>query len=122
MMSNNKLVVEWKSPELTPDVKKYDQELFWIAVRSKWSDSEPSRTSVYLAHYINKPLELDEDGEPLSDDCFVDTDGAYMDAVGWHDQYEHHDFSGFYQKVNFSEKLVLLGWAEYQPPEFTGVK
>jgi len=112
--------VIWQLPSKTPEVPKGENHLFWIAVQSQWSAGEQPRTLVYLANYINKPLELDDDGEPLDDDCHVNTDGDPISAIGWHNQYDHPDFSGYYEPIQFNEQLKLLGWAEYLPPEWNG--
>lgn len=112
--------VNWQLPSLTPDVPKGENHLFWVAVQNQWRAGEQPKTSVYLANYINKPLALDDDGEPLDDDCHVDTDGNPVSAIGWHNQYDHPDFNGYYEKMQFSDKCKLLGWAEYKPPVWTG--
>lgn len=112
--------VIWQLPSITPEVPKGENQLFWVAVQTRWSEGEQPKTEVYLANYINKPLELDDNGEPIDDEHFVDTDGQPMSAVGWHNQYDHPDFNGYYEKMQFSDKCKLLGWAEYQPPVWTG--
>lgn len=102
--------VFWQAPDKTPPVEKFAMQLFWVAVKYN-----TGKTSVFLAHYINKPLELDEDDEPIDPDPHVDLDGEYVAAVGWHSQYEHADFSNYYEAMDFSQ-MELLAWAEYVPP------
>lgn len=106
--------VAWQPASKTPEVHKGELQLFWIAVKTDQG------VAVYLANYINKPLELDENDDPVDDDHFVDTDGQPMAAVGWHNEYDHPDFSGYYEKMQFNEHRELLGWAEYVPPVWTG--
>lgn len=104
-------IVFWQAPETVPPVAKFDMQLFWIAVRY-----DTGKTGVFLAHYINKPLELDADDEPVDPDPHVDEEGEYVGAVGWHSQYDHADFCNFYKQIYFSDNMTLLGWAEYVPP------
>lgn len=111
-------IVFWQSPDEVPPVEKFEKQLFWIAVRSQYSACAEPKLAVFLAHYINKPLELDEHDEPIDPDPHVDEDGNYVAATGWHNEYDHHDFSGFYEKIHFNDQYQLLGWAEYLPPVF----
>lgn len=111
-------VVFWRSPNEVPPVKKFEKELFWIAVRHQRSADKDPKHAVFLAHYINKPLEFDEYDEPIDPDPHVNEDGDYVKAVGWHNEYDHHDFSGYYQPIEFNDQYQLLGWAEYVPPVF----
>ena len=119
-MNTKPLTVFWHSPTETPPVEMYDLGLFWIAVQSQYSAEQGPRTSVYLAHYINKPLTLDENDEPLDPDPHVDPYGDYIEAVGWHCEYDHPDFSRFFQPITFNDQCKLLGWAEYVPPVWNG--
>ena len=119
-MSNN-LVVDWKKPEETPAVNKYDMETFWVAVKYTNPKGEVVNL-VFDALYINKPLEYasdDKDFEnPLDDDHHVDVDGYPVSSVGWHRPLNHADFSNYYEKLNFSSNYEFLGWADYIKPEF----
>lgn len=121
-MPNIRPSVEWNKPELIPSVEKGEMQLFWIAVLSQWNPDQEPKQHVFLAHYVNKPLELDEDGESILPDPFEDCDGDYVSAVGWHDEHNHPDFNGYYEPITFNEQYKLLGWAEYLPPEFTGAE
>lgn len=117
---SNKPVVEWQSPETAPDVLKGETKTFWLAVSSKVKDG--FKTFIFDAQYVNKPLEYAEDDIecefPLDDECFVTIDGYPIDSVGWHSVREHEDFDGYYTKISFNENYVLLGWAEYEKPDF----
>lgn len=122
-MKNIKPIVDWQDPETTPNVDKYSKDLFWIAVKSKVGSAEGEwRVFVYPAYFINKPLEYSEDDldkiEPLDDDHHVDVDGYPVAAVGWHSELSHADFCNYYEKISFRDEYALLGWAEYEPPEF----
>lgn len=109
--------VEWNEPESIPCVAKGGQQLFWIAVDSQHT----GETHVFLAYFQNRPLELDKEGEP-SDDTLHDPDGEPINSVGWVDCKQHHDFDDFYTPLLFDESYKLLGWAEYEPPKFTGLR
>lgn len=108
--------VEWNTPESVPDVEKGTEKEFWVAVRSEHAEKD----LVLVAHYQNRPLEFDDDGE-ASGDFLTTPDGEPHHSVGWVLRTEHEDFDGFYTAFQFSEKYCLLGWAEYVPPVFTGV-
>ena len=113
-------VVDWQSPETTPNVPKGETKTFWIATRFKRRGEW--KTAVFDAQYVNKPLEYAEDDiekeYPLDDDHFVNEDGEAMEAIGWHSLMEHADFHGYYEPIVFSEDRELLGWGEYQKPKF----
>lgn len=108
--------VEWNTPESVPDVEKGTEKEFWVAVRSEHAEKD----LVLVAHYQNRPLEFDADGEAMGD-FLITPDGEPHHSVGWVLRTEHEDFDGFYTAFQFSEKYCLLGWAEYVPPVFTGV-
>lgn len=116
-----KPVVNWQSPETTPEVEKYESESFWIAVKSLVKDGW--RESVFEAQYVNKPLEYDESDSdcenPLDDNHFVNVDGEPMEAVGWYCVRDHSEFSDFYEPITFGKEYVLLGWGNYIKPDFT---
>lgn len=114
-------VVLWRSPDEVPPVEKFGMGLFWVAVQSQRKPTDKPKHSVFLAYFMNKPLELDSDGESNDPDPHVDCDGEYVEAIGWHSQYEHYEFSsGFYEPITFCEQYLLLGWAEYEPPVWSG--
>lgn len=108
----------WQSPETTPTVPVGEEQEFWIAVHSQHTN----KTHVYLAQYQNRPVNLDEGGEPIGDEePLIDVDGEYVDSVGWVMNRQHTEFDNYYEKINFSSDYQLLGWANYQPPAFDGV-
>lgn len=108
----------WQSPETIPAVPAGEEQEFWIAVHSQ----RTNKTHVYLAQYQNRPVNLDEDGEPIGDeDLLIDVDGEYVDSVGWVMNRQHTDFDNYYEKIDFNSDYQLLGWANYQPPAFDGV-
>lgn len=114
--------VNWQPPELIPDVPKYDMALFWIAVESTNNSEERPVTVVFAANYVNSPLDLDENGEPINGNHHVDDDGEPIGSVGWHNEYDHPDFNGYFQPICFNERYKLLGWAEYVTPVWEGIK
>lgn len=120
---NIKPVVDWKSPETTPSVPKGETKTFWLAVGS--SIRGEFRTFVFDAQYVNKPLEYAEDDIgcecPLDDECFVTSDGDPIECIGWFDVRNHQDFDNYYEPLSFNEDYTLLGWAEYEKPDFTGI-
>ncbi|TDF41939.1 hypothetical protein EYS14_03585 [Alteromonadaceae bacterium M269] len=117
-----KPIVNWQSPDTTPEVGKGKTDIFWIAVNYKREDAW--HTTVFDAQYVNKPLEFAEDDTekeyPLDDDCFFDMDGDPIESIGWYRLLEHADFNGYYEPITFRESYVLLGWAKYQKPEYPG--
>lgn len=114
----------WHSPESTPEVKKNDKRTFWIAVeatyRSCSGDSAIGKV-VFPAQYLNMPLEYDDEGELMNDDCLVNIDGDPVEAIGWHTERDHEEFDNYYPAIDFNDDYVLLGWTEYYTPSFTGV-
>ena len=117
--------LEWKSPDTVPEVKEAAERLFWLAVEYKrvtpHPDSKQTETFTFLAFYQNRPIELDDDGEPTNDDYLVNTDGEPMESIGWVTDKQHDEFDNYYMPIEFSDHYKLLGWAEYTPPKFTGV-
>jgi hypothetical protein len=107
--------VFWHSPDTVPAVAEGSLCLCWIAVRQHYEGTEP-RVLVFAANYINKPLFLDEDGEPTAEDYHVTADGEPVGAVGWHNEHHHPEFSAYYEEILFSDSYQLLGWSEYKPP------
>lgn len=114
-------VVFWRSAEEVPAVEVGELTKFWIAVLShhKLKDGKPS-VFVFCASYANKPLLLNEDGEPTADDYHTNEDGDPVEAVGWMNEFHHPEFSGYYESITFNDKYQLLGWAEYVKPEWNG--
>nr|WP_319552409.1 hypothetical protein [uncultured Vibrio sp.] len=121
---NIRPVVDWQSPEATPNVPKGETKTFWLAILRKRRDGSQA-VMVLDAQYVNKPLEYAEDDIakecPLDDECFVSEDGDPIESVGWHCLMEHADFDGYYRPISFDENYELLGWGEYITPDFTGV-
>lgn len=116
-------VVNWQSPEKTPEVKTDEVKEFWVAVRFQkkdgWGDA------VFSAQYVNKPLEYADDdpdceNEPVND-FFVTCDGEPMESVGWFSVKSHSEFEDYYQPIFFNKEYILLGWAEYIKPEFSQI-
>lgn len=110
--------ITWKNPKSIPNVEKGSEEQYWIATYSKRKDS----ISVYLAIYQNRPLETDDHGEYLDDDYLVNESGDPHESIGWVSNQSHYEFDNFYVPIEFNEDCNFLGWAEYQPPEFSGVE
>jgi len=109
-------IVDWNKPDQIPPVEKFAMDVYWIAVETHWRGKP--EVCVFLAHYINKPLEMDENDEPTDPNAHINEDGEYVEAIGWHSEQEHPDFNGYYSPISFNDKYKLLGWAEYLPPEF----
>lgn len=111
---DQKMKVNWNNPKSTPDVEKGTEKLCWLAVKA---ESRPP--VVFLAHYQNRPLELDEDGEPLDEcNCLSNCDGEYIESIGWVDCKEHYEFDNFYTPLSFNKDYRLLAWAECKTPTF----
>lgn len=107
--------VEWNSPERPPQVSEFNNATFWISVESKHT----GETHVYDAVYMNYPLILDDDEEPLGD-CLCTGDGDAVEMVGWANKIYHPDFADYYELIQFSDQCILKGWAEYKTPESPG--
>lgn len=109
--------VKWEDPDAIPDVAIGSEDFFWVATKHRLTD----RVSVFLALYQNRPVELDDDGEPNdSYDGLVDLDGEYVHSVGWVLNQAHAEFDNYYTPMDFSGLWRLVGWAKYAPPEYTG--
>jgi hypothetical protein len=105
--------MKWESPNKTPSVDLGTEKKYWIAVKSPRRE----KPLVFLALYQNRPLD-----HPHSYDWeLTDEDGHAVSMVGWVNCQKHVDFDNFYSSITFTETYVLLGWAEYTPPEFTAL-
>lgn len=110
--------ITWYKPEELPEVELGTETEYWIAVQSKYKD----KPLVFLALYQNRPLRHDNDGDLIEDDWqIVSPDGDPWHSVGWVEDKAHCDFDSFYESIDFNDDYQLLGWAEYQPPEFKEV-
>ena len=102
--------MKWESPNKTPNVGFGTEKQYWVAVKS----AGILKPLVFLALFQNRPLD-----HPLTYDWQVmDENGEAFDAVGWVECQRHMDYDNFYSSIIFTESYVLLGWAEYTPPEF----
>jgi hypothetical protein len=111
--------IKWQSPGSVPDVQLGGEKLFWLAVKSIRDGVEREHT--FPANYLNKPKLFDSEGEiteEAADWLFGNEDDAYIETIGWYDEKEHADYSGWYEPIVFNENYVLLGWAEYNAPPF----
>lgn len=116
--------VAWNDPRFNPVVPKNEIKTYWVAIKVTHrprNETPVEKIVVFPAQYVNKPLELDGDGQPTNDECLINIDGEAVDAVGWHTDRDHEEFDNFYPPLPFSENYVLLGWAYYQVPEFTNI-
>ncbi|CAK3503995.1 Phage protein [Vibrio crassostreae] len=109
--------IDWQHPLEVPVVEMGTEKEFWIAVYSEQS----KRQHVFLAHYQNRPLVHDDDGELIENDWYLDGHGELVDSVGWVEHTRHDEYDNYYTKIGFSEDYRLLGWAEYEPPRFVAV-
>lgn len=108
--------MKWNLPTVNPDVSLGDEKEFWIAIYSERTNKE----HVFIAQYQNRPF--DEESDDYLEDYVLHTpDGDPIDSVGWVTCKEHSDFDNFYEPITFNEQYRLLGWAEYEPPKFTGL-
>ncbi|MBM7070924.1 hypothetical protein JQC92_02560 [Shewanella sp. 202IG2-18] len=114
---------KWNKPDTVPNVEKGEEKLFWIAVKSEFLNPHTKRvefkTITFLAHYQNRPLEYDANEELIErDDYLIDIDGCPIGSVGWVENKRHCEFEDFYEKIDFNKNYQLLGWANYQAPNF----
>ena len=110
------IILEWKKPCETPIVKRGSEECFWLAVEIKRANKEPSIVT-FLGQYQNRPYQ-NGDEEIYGDEYLVNTDGEYVDSVGWVTCQSHYEFDNYYELIQFSDTYRLLGWAYYKPPKF----
>ena len=113
--------VDWKHPSQVPDVPKGETVEYWVAAKRIHKNLHGEiieRVDVFTAQYVNKPVNLDENNEPDSDDYFCDIDGYPISAVGWFGVQDHADFDDFYTPLFYTDEHILLGWAEYIKPIF----
>ena len=109
--------IVWIEPDKTPAVPVGTEKLYWLAVEAK---AYKNKAFVFLAYYQNRELDLDDEGLPICDDHLVNIDGEAIESIGWVERTEHEEFDSYYTKIKFCEDYKLLGWAEYEPPLFTG--
>jgi len=111
-------IVKWNDPNAVPEVKLGTEKLYWIAIYSEHSKKE----HVFTAHYQNRPLIEDEDGEltPECEDWALENDyDGFISCVGWVKDRAHPDYDHFWELIDFSDQYRLLGWAEFEAPVFT---
>ncbi len=109
--------VLWYKPSITPLVPVGTESLFWIATKRTHNEGEVTH-NVRLAHYQNRPLEVDSDGEPTRDDHLVGVDGDAIESIGWVNDNEHYEFDNYYSPIEFNDKFELVAWAYVHPPAF----
>ncbi len=107
--------LNWQSPDVVPEIPEGTAKEFWIAVHSEHTSKE----HVFLAKYQNKPLRLDDDGDPTVDWAVCSPEDEWVDAVGWCHCEEHPEVEQYLLPIVFSHTR-LVGWAEYTPPVFSG--
>lgn len=105
---------KWNKPDSIPVVGLGEEEKYWVAVELN------GQVRVWDALYQNRPA-FDEKGEAY-DFALVSEHGEEVDSVGWVQNKSHFDFENFYEPISFGESCVLLGWAEWSEPEFSGVE
>ncbi len=105
------ITVDWKNPSTVPEVAPGTEEIFWIAVQHK-----DGKITTCHALYQNRPL-VDEEHE-LYSDCLRNTDGEAVESIGWVEDQVHIEFDNFYTPFDFDDECKLVGWAEYEFPEF----
>ncbi len=110
--------LNWNKPEAIPQVKSGTEEQFWVAVEIDSPKHEKPKVITFLAQYQNRPYK-DGDEDLHGDDALVNTDGEYVNSIGWVTCQSHYEFDNYYELITFNENYKLLGWAEYTPPEFT---
>ena len=107
----------WHRPSITPLVSVGTESLFWIATKRTDNEGEVSH-NVRLAHYQNRPLELDGEGNPTSDDNLFNIDGDAIESIGWVEDNEHYEFENYYSPIEFNEHYELVAWAYVHVPTF----
>lgn len=113
-------IVAWQLPDAIPEVEVGTEEKYWIAVRRLDRDRE-IKDYVFLAYYMNRPVPSNEPEDDYAPDwVFHDSNGDAIDAIGWHSELSHPEFSEYYEPITFDDSYQLLGWAEYQPPVWGG--
>lgn len=106
------ITVDWKDPSTVPEVALGTEKNFWIAVQHN-----DGKITICHALYQNRPL-VDEEHE-LYDDCLNNTDGEAVESIGWVEDKVHCEFDNFYEPFDFDDERKLVGWAEYELPEFS---
>lgn len=111
----------WFAPDEIPAVPEGEEVLFWIAVRSISFDGAVLEYT-RLAHYQNRPLYLDDDGEPTVDDHLTNTDGEAVESIRWVNSTEHEEFENYYTPIHFSDSYELVAWSFLATPDFPTIE
>lgn len=117
-MTNQKPIVQWNSPEITPKVKAGEEALYWIAVKSSHG------IIVFSTYYQNRPIITDFETGDLTKECeewILYNDCKAINSVGWMKLQDSKEYDEYYSPYEFCDEYKLLGWAEYTTPKFTGV-
>jgi len=98
------MIVSWRSPKTVPEVEVGTEKEYWISIYSAYAGEELT----FLAMYQNRPL---SEGEELETPY-----GEAIESIGWVTCKSHYEFDDFYEEIQFDDKYILTGWAEYTPP------
>lgn len=116
-----KIQVDWCKPDEIPNVPVGETEEFWVA-SSYTSHNGEKITSVFVAQFVNMPVNFDDNGEPDTDYYLCDNNGDPISCVGWFSNKGNFDITDYYEPLFLFNGHVLLGWAEFEKPDFTEVK
>jgi hypothetical protein len=108
---------KWNNPEDVPVIKEGTEKEIWLAVEIDSPKFEKPKKITFLAQYQNRPYKEGDEGLH-GDDALVNTDGEYVNSVGWVTCQSHCEFDNYYELITFNENYKLLGWAEYTSPKF----
>ena len=117
MSEQEMLELNWRNPEIIPVVKVGQEVEFWIAVEIT-RPNKCAKVFTFLSQYQNRPY-IDGDEDLGGEDALVNTNGDYVDSVGWVTCQSHNQFDNYYEPIQFSDDYKLLGWSEYVAPKFT---
>ncbi len=112
--------LNWQKSDVIPVVDKGSEKQFWVAVEIKGKHLPNDEFVTFLAHYQNRPFDQEayDKDEHEDDDCLVTLDGEYVSSVGWVSARSHVEFDNYYEPINFNPDYKLVGWAEYEAPDF----
>lgn len=113
--------LDWQDPKTVPDIKLWSEKPFWLATAEITIEGVTSITT-FLAQYQNRPFNTKILTNPKIDkDCLVDFQGIYFKhSVGWVHYDSISNCNNEYTPISFVEGGLykLLGWAEYDAPNF----
>lgn len=102
----------WIPATTLPQVEVGNALHCWLTVKNKRN----GKLYVWDRHYCNFPVLEDDQGD-VPDWTLCDTDGEYVEMVGWAEKSAHPDFSEFYTGFRSDDTHEIIAWQPVLKPQ-----